>query len=89
MNLPEEDRKRLIEAEWRVHDSGMEKETYSTEIVIYSVNRSGLLLELTKVFSERGINVESMNVRTSKNDRATINIGFRVENKEYLRFLVE
>ena len=30
-----------------------------------------------------------MNVRTSKKGTATINIGFEVESKEYLRSLVE
>ncbi len=89
MNMPEDDRRRLIEAEWRVSENPQEKETYATEIIVYTVNRSGLLLELTKIFTERGIGVDSMNVRTSKNDRATINIGFKVESKDFLRSLVE
>ena len=47
------------------------------------------LFDITKIFTEREIDVKSMNVRTSKKGTATINIGFEVESKEYLRSLVE
>ena len=89
MNLPAEDRKRFIEAEWRTPENKYDKEMYATEIVVYCNNRSGILFDITKIFTERDIDVKSMNVRTSKKGTATINIGFEVESKEYLRSLVE
>lgn len=89
MNLPAEDRKRFIEAEWRTPENKSDKEMYATEIVVYCNNRSGILFDITKIFTERDIDVKSMNVRTSKKGTATINIGFEVESKEYLRSLVE
>ena len=89
MNLPAEDRKRFIEAEWRTSENKSDKEMYATEIVVYCNNRSGILFDITKIFTEREIDVKSMNVRTSKKGTATINIGFEVESKEYLRSLVE
>ena len=89
MNLPAEDRKRFIEAEWRTPENKSDKEMYATEIVVYCNNRSGILFDITKIFTEREIDVKSMNVRTSKKGTATINIGFEVESKEYLRSLVE
>ena len=89
MNLPAEDRKRFIEAEWSTPENKSDKEMYATEIVVYCNNRSGILFDITKIFTEREIDVKSMNVRTSKKGTATINIGFEVESKEYLRSLVE
>ena len=89
MNLPAEDRKRFIEAEWRTPENKSDKEMYATEIVVYCNNRSGILFDITKIFTDREIDVKSMNVRTSKKGTATINIGFEVESKEYLRSLVE
>ena len=89
MNMPEEDRKRLIEAEWRNPDNKGEDEKYATEIIVYSQNRNGILFDITRIFTERDIEVDSMNVRTAKNGRATINIGFKVEGKEHLKSLVE
>ena len=89
MNLPAEDRKRFIEAEWRTPENKSDKEMYATEIVVYCNNRSGILFDITKIFTERELDVKSMNVRTSKKGTATINIGFEVESKEYLRSLVE
>lgn len=88
MNMPEEDRRRLIEAEWRVSESKQDKGLYSTEIIVYCYNRSGVLFDITKIFTERQIDVKSMNVRTSKKGTATINIGFEVDSKESLRILV-
>lgn len=88
MNMPEEDRKRLIEAEWRVSDNKQNQGMYSTEIIVYCHNRSGVLFDITKIFTEREIDVKSMNVRTSKKGTATINIGFEVDSKESLAILV-
>ena len=89
MNLPAEDRKRFIEAEWRTPENKSDKEMYATEIVVYCNNRSGILFDITKIFTEREIDVKSMNVKKKKKGTATINIGFEVESKEYLRSLVE
>ena len=66
-----------------------EQEKYATEIIVYSQNRNGILFDITKIFTERNIEVDSMNVRTAKNGRATINIGFKVAGKEHLKSLVE
>lgn len=87
MNMPEEDRKRLIEAEWRSSNS-KDNEMYATEIIVYCHDRSGILFDITKIFTEREIDVKSMNVRTSKKETATINIGFEVKSKEALAALV-
>ena len=87
MNLPEEDRVRMIEAEW----SSMPKqdELYSAEIIVYANNRTGVLVDITKIFTENKIDVKSMNVRTSKKGTATITVGFEIHGVEQLRGIVK
>ena len=57
------------------------------EIKIYSQNRNGLLVDITKIFTERKIDVATMNVRASKQGTATISMSFEVVNKEELNSL--
>ncbi len=84
MNLSEADRHRIIEAEWQVSPEGKDNELYDAEIIIYANDRMGLLLEITKVFTEMKIDVKSMNIRTSKQGIATINVGFAIRGVEAL-----
>ncbi len=89
INVSEADRKRLIEAEWRVPDNKGQKDMYDTEIVVFCDNRSGVLFDITKLFTEKNIKVKYMNMRISKQEKLTIDIGFEVESKEFLKALVE
>ena len=57
---------RLIDAEWQQPEGGDSKERYSTEIQIFANNRIGMFVDISKVFTERQIDITSMNVRTSK-----------------------
>ena len=88
LNLPEMERARIIEAEWQ-HTEEKAKERYFVEISIYCNNRHGLLADVTKVLSERNIGILSMNVRTSKQDTATISMAFEVANTQELNRLIE
>ena len=88
INMSEGDRSRLIEAEWQDPDSRNE-ERYTAEIHIYANNRTGLLVDLSKIFTERKIDVRSLNSRISKHEKATISITFNVESKDELRSLAE
>ena len=89
MNLSEQDRQRIIEAEWEVPPAGKENELYDTEIIIYAYDRLGVLLEVTMVFTENRIDVKSVNSRTSKQGIATINIGFTIHSVEELEHLIK
>ena len=88
IHLPEEERNRLIEAEWSAQAKKNE-DYYPVEIVIYSYNRSGVLFDVSKIFTENEIDVKSMNVRTSKQDKATIVVGFETKGVEQLNKLVK
>ena len=88
INMSLEDRERLIDAEWQAESAG-DGEQYTAEINVYANNRTGLLVDISKIFTERKIDITSMNTRTSKQGRATINIAFDIKSKEELGSLVE
>jgi len=87
MNLPSTERERLIEAEWQPEQAG--GQLYTVEINVYANNRTGLLVDISKIFTERKIDLSAMNVRTSKQGTATIDMTFDVNSKEELHALVE
>lgn len=90
INLPSEERTRLIEAEWqKPEDDSSTKERYTTEIQIYANNRIGMFVDISKVFTERQIDITSMNVRTSKQGKATIIMTFDIHGIEELNRLTD
>ena len=90
MNLPEIEKARLIEAEWQGgSDSTASGEVYQTEIHIYGNNRTGLLVDISKVFTERDIDINSIHSKTSKQGVATISVTFGIKSKEELQGLVD
>ena len=76
---------RLIEAEWEQTENKDEK--YSAEINIYAGNRKGLIVDISRLFTEANIDVRFMNSRVNKKQLATINLGFVVSGKEELNRL--
>ncbi len=89
INLPEDERNRLIDAEWQVTEDATSGERYSTEIKIYANNRIGMFADISKVFTERQIDITSMNVRTSKQGKATIIMTFDIHGMEELGRLTD
>ena len=88
MNMSSEDRNRLIDAEWQVPEVET-GERYIADLNIYAFNRTGLIVDISKLFTERKIDISSLNTRTSKQGIATINISFEVGSKEELNSLIE
>lgn len=88
MNMNELDRSRLIEAEWQLPEEKA-GESYMAEINVYANNRTGLLVDISRIFTERKIDVRGMNSRTNKQERATISLSFEIGSKDELRSLVE
>ena len=89
INLPEEERSRLIDAEWQLPDGDRTQETYSAEIKIYARNRMGLAVDISKVFTERQIDITSMMIRTSKQGMATVTMSFDTHGVDELSKLIE
>lgn len=87
INLPEIERARLIDAEWQADNIADKK--FSVEISIYANNRIGIIVDITKVLTERNIGVTAMNCRINKQGKATILISFDVKSTNELSSLVE
>lgn len=89
IHLSAAERERLIDAEW---ESNVESENggqYLAELKMYANDRRGMLMEISKVFTEAKLDVKSMNVRTSKKGTATLDMGFVVHGRDELNRVIE
>lgn len=84
INLPVDERARLIEAEWQAPENDKAQETYSTEIKVYCRNRIGLVVDISRIFTEANIDITSVNMKTAKNGTATLVLTFDIHGKEEL-----
>ncbi len=89
MVLPPEEQARLMEAEWEQQEEDGSGATFSTEIKIYANNRKGMFVDISKIFAEREIDITQMNVRTSKQGKATIVMSFDIHGRDELSRLFE
>lgn len=91
INLPQEERERLIEAEWEPTPETETKNTrFLAEIQIYGNNRVGLLVDILKILTERKISMESVNtIPDKRHETATIMMSFEVTGREELSSIIE
>ncbi|MEY8390844.1 bifunctional (p)ppGpp synthetase/guanosine-3',5'-bis(diphosphate) 3'-pyrophosphohydrolase [Lachnospiraceae bacterium] len=87
LNLSEIDRPRLLDAEWQTREG--EESRYMAEIKIYGNNRTGLLVDITKVLTERQIDINAVHSTTSKQGIATITLAFGTKGKDELNSLID
>ena len=76
-----------MDAEWQ--DSEGEAGRYMAEIKIYGNNRTGLIVDITKILTERQIDISSIHSNTSKQGVATITLAFGTKGKEELISLID
>lgn len=89
LNLPELERARLIDAEWQAPENDQGQAKYSTEIQIFANNRIGMFVDISKIFTERQIDVTNMNARVNKQGKATITMSFDTHGIEELNSLMD
>lgn len=88
MNLPSDDRTRLIPAEWQEFEDAKLEEKYQTELQIFAHNRQGLIFDIIRIYSENNITINNVNARTNKQDISTINLVFDIKGREELNSLI-
>lgn len=88
IHLTEAERARLIDAEWEGKVAEESGGQYLAEIKMYAYDKQGLLMEISKIFTEGNVDVKSLNVRTSKQGKATIEAGFIVHGRSELEKVV-
>ena len=89
LSLPEMERYRLIEADWQQDAETANAGRFFVDIKIYANNRNGLLADVSKAFTERDINIISVNTRTSKQGIATMQLSFEVTSREELTKIID
>ena len=77
----------MIEAEWQPEETN--GQLFTADITVYANNRTGLVVDISRLFTEKQIDLASMNVRTSKQGTATISMSFDVHSIEELNYLIE
>ena len=88
INLPEIERARLIDAEWQ-KGAEEDKGQFLAEITIYANNRNGLLADITRIMTEKNIDINALNTRTNKQGIATLSMAFSISGREALKSVVE
>lgn len=88
INLPEIERARLIDAEWQ-KGAEEDKGQFLAEITIYANNRNGLLADITRIMTEKNIDINALNTRTNKQGIATLSMAFSISGREQLKAVVE
>ncbi len=72
-------------AEGRIRESN---ERFPAEIKIYVNNRTGVLVDISKILTEMKIDLTGVNSRTNKQGKATITMSFDVHSKEELNSII-
>ncbi|MBQ7064420.1 MAG: bifunctional (p)ppGpp synthetase/guanosine-3',5'-bis(diphosphate) 3'-pyrophosphohydrolase [Firmicutes bacterium] len=81
--LPEEERKRLIEADWEVNSVDGFK--FQSSIQVITDERPGVLVEITQVINEAGLTILYLDARVSKDHLTdTFNITLEITSKHQL-----
>jgi guanosine-3',5'-bis(diphosphate) 3'-pyrophosphohydrolase len=89
INLTDAERVRLIDAEWQQAEQTSDNEMYTAEIMIFANNRTGILVDISKIFNETKTDVTSMNCRTSKQGTASISIAFEIHGRDELNRIID
>ncbi len=82
INLSEEERSRLLEAEWTVDrtTSG----SYSVDIRIFAIDRDSLTFDILKIVIDENLSVNNINARPVKNGKAVVDLSLKISNVEQL-----
>jgi GTP pyrophosphokinase len=87
-NLSEEDKARVMTAEWSQEALAASGENFVTEINIYARDRKSLLVDISRILSEADINILRISSVTSKQGIATITISFEISSRKELQDIV-
>ena len=82
--LPADERTRLIEASWAPESLKSGGGSYEVDIRIYANDRSGLLADISRIFTEKNISLLGVNTRVNKQQIATIQLTFEIHGRDEL-----
>ncbi len=82
INLSEEERERLLEAEWTVDKTT--SGSYSVDIRIFAIDRDSLTFDILKIVIDENLSVNNINARPIKNGKAVVDLSLKISNVEQL-----
>ncbi|WP_058486120.1 RelA/SpoT family protein [Defluviitalea phaphyphila] len=89
IHISDEDKNRLIEAEWYVAEKDAKDRTYQTEIKIIGEDRMGMIIDISKVLTEEKVPVKALNARTNKRHEAIFNIILEIRGVQQLEIVTK
>ena len=87
LSMSEDERERLIEAEW-VSEGNDQQAEFVADINVYAMDRNALIHDITKIFMEAEIPIRKIEGRVSKQGKSTINVQFGVKSKGEMNTLI-
>jgi GTP diphosphokinase / guanosine-3',5'-bis(diphosphate) 3'-diphosphatase len=88
INLSDEERARLIEAEWQFIEKVASNMLYKAELQLEGDDRHGMLVDVSRVLTDEGVPIRALNARTTNNHRSIFNFTIEIKNSEQLSFIV-
>ncbi|MCL2399249.1 MAG: bifunctional (p)ppGpp synthetase/guanosine-3',5'-bis(diphosphate) 3'-pyrophosphohydrolase [Defluviitaleaceae bacterium] len=85
IHLDESSRRRLIEVEWSIDN---ERRTYRADLRIHCMDRENMLLDITRILSDEGLNVKALNVRSDRGE-VIMDLGVELSSRNQLQKLQE
>jgi GTP pyrophosphokinase len=89
IHLDSDERNRLIDAEWQFSEQNQTKKLYQSEIQIIANDRTGLLVDISKVLTEEGVPVKFLNARSDNNLKLIFNITIEINGVEQLSKIIK
>ncbi len=88
IQLSEDERQRLLDAEWELDAGNQKGFKFISSIQIAVEDRKGILLDITSVISNADIMITQMNARRKKDsNEAIFNMSFEIGSKEQLQLI--
>ena len=87
VNMPQDERERLLEAEWagKTADSG----TFVSSLQLITIDKKGLLMEISSVISHLDINIHALTAKRTKDGNDNIfMISVEINDRSQLEQLV-
>lgn len=84
-NLDSNEPERMIDVEWYVD----QKNSYEVELAVEALDQKSLLNDMTKVISEAGVNITSINARTTKEKIAYITLSLEISSLEHMNDIIK
>lgn len=86
INLSEDERARLLEAEW-INGDNKSTGTYEAEIRVFAPNRNGLTMDILKVLMDEGVPVQNVSARATKHNDAVVDLAMMITGREQLEIV--